>query len=419
MKRLKGYTTAASDKSISHRGIMFGSLADGKTYVKNFLKSEDCLSTVSCLKALGADISVNGPEAIVNGVNMHGFRESDSPLYTGNSGTTTRMLSGILCGLPFTSTVFGDDSLNKRPMNRIIEPLTLMGAKFEAANGGFCPMKITGGNLKGIEYTLPVASAQLKSAIILAGLYADGETIIHEKVKSRDHTERMLKGMGANIKTEGNTIIVQKSENLKPLTVDVPGDISSAAFFIVGACILPDSDVVIRNVGLNETRTGILDVLKAMGADIEIENHRICYNEEIGDIHVKYSPLSGCEIGGEIIPRLIDEIPIIAVAAAAAKGETVIRDAHELRVKESDRIKAVAEMLNTAGVTAQELPDGLIIHGANKIKGASYDSYKDHRIAMSAKILSLLTDEPSEIKDFSCVNISFPEFSKNLEELLK
>lgn len=418
MNRLKGEAEVAKDKSISHRGIMLGSIACGKTTVRNFLKSADCLATIDCFRRLGVKIEENGDDVTVYGVGINGLKKPDGVLNAENSGTTTRLLSGILAGCDFQSEITGDESLKKRPMKRIIEPLSLMGADIESDDGK-CPLKIKGGRLKGIEYSLPVPSAQLKSAIILAALNADGETVIYEKTKSRDHTERMLKAMGADISVEKNKITVRKTTALNPIDMTVPCDISSAAFFMVGASILEGSDIILKNVGLNETRSGIIDVLVKMGGSIEILNKKTVCGEEIGDIHVKYAPLRGTVVSGEIIPRLIDEIPIIAVAASVADGETIIKDAGELRVKESDRIKTILEMLTAAGVKTKELEDGFIVYGNSKINGATYASHKDHRIAMSAKILSLLTDEPSEIIDYDCVNVSFPDFQKTLEELLK
>ena len=417
MARLKGTAVTARDKSISHRGIMFGSLAEGKTTIRNFLESADCLATIDCFRNLGVKIECDGDNITVYGVGMKGLKKPNCVLNAENSGTTTRLMTGVLAGCDFSSTITGDESLKKRPMKRITEPLSLMGADI-TSNNGCCPLKINGGNLKGIKYTLPVASAQLKSALILAGLNAEGETVILENVKSRDHTERMLKAMGADIEVQGNRITVRKTEKLNPVDLTVPCDISSAAFFMVGASILKGSDIILKDVGLNETRTGIIDVLKNMGADLEIINQETVCGEETGDIHIRYSPLKGTTVSGNIIPRLIDEIPIIAVAAAAAEGKTVIKDAHELRVKESDRIKTIIEMLDNAGVRTEELEDGLIIYGGAQIKGATYFAHGDHRIAMSAKILSLLTDEPSVITDYECVNVSFPNFAKILEELL-
>lgn len=418
MNRLKGEANVAKDKSISHRGIMLGSIAKGKTTVRNFLKSADCLATIDCFRRLGVKIEENGDDVTVYGVGINGLKKPNGVLNAENSGTTTRLLSGILAGCDFQSEITGDESLKKRPMKRIIEPLSLMGADIES-NDGKCPLKIKGGRLKGIEYSLPVPSAQLKSAIILAALNADCETVIYEKTKSRDHTERMLKAMGADISVEKNKITVRKTTTLNPIDMTVPCDISSAAFFMVGASVLEGSDIILKNVGLNETRSGIIDALVKMGGSIEILNKKTVCGEEVGDIHVKYAPLRGTVVSGEIIPRLIDEIPIIAVAASVADGETIIKDAGELRVKESDRIKTILEMLTSAGVKTKELEDGFIVYGNAKINGATYNSHKDHRIAMSAKILSLLTDEPSEIIDYDCVNVSFPDFQKTLEELLK
>ncbi|OJU18785.1 MAG: 3-phosphoshikimate 1-carboxyvinyltransferase, partial [Clostridiales bacterium 43-6] len=378
MISLNGKITVASDKSMSHRGIMLGSIATGLTKIENFLLGEDCLATIDCFRKLGVRIDSNPSEILVYGQGMQSLVQPNSVLYTGNSGTTTRLLAGLLSGYDMTCVIDGDESLQSRPMKRVIEPLTGMGATIKSKKGGFCPLTVKGGNLKGITYTLPVASAQLKSAIILAGINAEGETVIIENEKSRDHTENMLKAMGGDIAVADNKITVRKTEKLYGQNFIIPGDISSAAFFMVAALITPDSEVMIQNVGINPTRTGILDVLTQMGGDIRLENKRIICNEVICDIVVRSSKLHGVEVGGKIIPTLIDEIPIIAVAAAYAEGETVISDAKELRVKETDRIGTILEMLTVAGVGTEEFEDGFKVFGGMKMQNGVYNSYKDH-----------------------------------------
>jgi 3-phosphoshikimate 1-carboxyvinyltransferase len=328
-------------------------------------------------------------------------------LYTGNSGTTTRLLCGILSGQPFDTDITGDASICKRPMKRVREPLSLMGAQID---GDFCPLHITGGKLHGMDYKMTVASAQVKTALILAGLYADGETVIHEKEKSRDHTELMLKAMGADISVDGNKITVRPGNSLKAQDIDVPGDISSAAFFMVLGAVMPNSCVTIKNVGINPTRTGIIDVFKAMGADMEITDERIVTGERVADITVRTSALKGVEIGGDIIPRLIDELPVIAVAAVFANGTTVIRDAHELKVKETNRIRAVVDEFKKCGIDITETEDGMIINGGNTIHGADFKTYGDHRMAMSLTILAQLADGSSTLDDSGCVAVSYPDY---------
>lgn len=419
MISLNGRITVASDKSISHRGIMLGSIATGLTKIENFLLGEDCLATIDCFRKLGVRIDINPNEILVYGNGLNSLAQPNSVLDTKNSGTTTRLMAGLLSGYDMTVTINGDKSLQARPMKRIIEPLTKMGANIKAKRDNFCPLTIKGGNLKGISYDLPVASAQLKSAIILAGINAEGETVIVEKEKSRDHTENILKAMGGDISVLDHTIKVKKVEKLYAQNITVPGDISSAAFFIVAALISNDSDILIENVGINPTRTGILDVLIKMGGDIKLENKRIICGEIIADIAVKSSNLKAVEINGDIIPKLIDEIPIIAVAAAYAEGETVIRDAKELRVKESDRIETIVKMLTVAGVKTEEYEDGFRVWGCEDIKSGVFNSYGDHRIAMSAKILDIKNNFNSEILDFSCVAVSYPDFLKTLEGLVK
>ena len=354
---LRGEITVPGDKSISHRAVMLGALASGTTHITGFLMGEDCLSTIDCFRKMGVSIDVSDKEVVVEGVGLHGLTAPKSELYTGNSGTTTRLLSGILAGQSFTSTMNGDASIQKRPMGRVMKPLREMGASIEGRDDNFCPLTMHPSELHGIEYRLPVASAQLKSAILLAGLYAEGQTTVIEPAPSRDHTERMFRALGVEIETNGNVITLEPPEDLHAVDIAVPADISSAAFFLVAGAIVPGSELTIRNVGVNPTRTGILDVLRSMGADITESNFRDDA-EPVCDLTVRHSRLHGTEIGGAIIPRLIDELPVIAVAAVFAEGETVIRDAQELKVKESNRIAAMVAELTKAGVDVEETDDG-------------------------------------------------------------
>ena len=413
---LRGELTVPGDKSISHRAVMLGALASGTTHITGFLMGEDCLSTIECFRKMGVEIEITEDEVIVEGVGLHGLCEPEETLYTGNSGTTTRLLCGILAGQPFTATLNGDASIQKRPMGRVIKPLREMGASIEGKNDNYCPLTLYPSELHGIEYRLPVASAQLKSAILLAGLYAEGQTTVIEPAPSRDHTERMFRALGVEIETEGNTITLDPPEDLHAVDIAVPGDISSAAFFLVAGAIVPGSELTIKNVGVNPTRTGILDVLREMGADIAESNFRDDA-EPVCDLTVRHSRLHGVEIGGSIIPRLIDELPVLAVAAAFAEGETVIRDAQELKVKESNRIAAMVTELTRAGVDVEETDDGMIIRGGKTPRGASFETYKDHRIAMSLAVLALAAQTSSRINDPEVVSISYPDFFDTLEAL--
>ena len=407
MKRVQGEITVPGDKSISHRAVMLGALADGITHINGFLRGADCLSTIDCFRKMGVRIDDNGDSLTVHGNGLHGLRAPKVTLYTGNSGTTTRLLCGILAGQPFDAEITGDASICKRPMGRVTKPLSLMGADIE---NEYCPLIIHGTKLHGIDYSMTVASAQVKTAIILAGLYAEGETVIHEIEKSRDHTELMLGAMGADIAVDGLTVRVGKTDRLAPQDVTVPGDISSAAFFMVLGSIMPDSEITIKNVGINPTRTGIIDVMKAMGADISVFNERTEGGEPTADMAVRTSSLHGTEIGGALIPRLIDELPVIAVAAVFANGKTVIRDAQELKVKETNRIRAVVDEFKKAGVDITETDDGMIINGGRTIHGAEFSTYGDHRMAMSLAILAQLAEGGSTLDDASCVDVSYPGF---------
>lgn len=421
---LKGTVSVPGDKSISHRGIMFGSIADGTTEIHNFLPGADCLATIRCFRTLGIEIEQEGSTVIVHGKGLHGLSAPSHILDVGNSGTTTRLLSGILAGQPFESKLSGDESLNSRPMKRIIDPLTQMGADISSIlHNGCAPLYIAPSRLHGIHYDSPVASAQVKSCILLAGLYANGETSVTEPGLSRNHTELMLKEFGADIRSVHNldcsrtTAIIQPGRELHGQKLTVPGDISSAAYFIAAGLIVPDSEIRITNVGINPTRAGILKICEDMGARIELSNERTEGGEKIADITVRTSRLHGTVIEGDIIPALIDEIPVIAVMAAVAEGTTVIRDAAELKVKETDRIETVTDNLKAMGCDVTPTEDGMIINGG-KLKGASIHTLLDHRIAMAFSIAALAAEGRTRILDSKCVDVSYPAFYDTFEELL-
>lgn len=417
-RSLRGEITVPGDKSISHRAVMFGALSKGKTEVTNFLQGADCLSTISCFRRLGIAIENNKNRITIHGNGLYGLSAPDGILDTGNSGTTTRLISGILAAQPFETLLTGDASIQRRPMKRIMEPLSLMGAQIESLHGNNCaPLKIKGTALKGIHYHSKVASAQVKSAILLAGLYARGETSVTEPVLSRNHSEIMLRTFGADIHTENTTAVLLPGSQLTGQKINVPGDISSAAYFIAAGLIVPGSDILIRNVGINPTRDGILKVARAMGGNITLlnENHE---GEPTADLHVVYSPLHGTIIEGDIIPTLIDEIPIIGIMAAAANGTTVIRDAAELKVKESNRIDVMVKNLSAMGCPITGTEDGMIIEGAAPLKGSTVHAYGDHRIAMSFAVASLIAHGETTITGSECVNISYPEFYTDLKNLM-
>ena len=423
-KNLKGEVSIPGDKSISHRSVMFGSIALGTTEVTHFLEGADCLSTIGCFRKMGVDIEKKQNRILIRGKGMRGLTAPDGILDVGNSGTTTRLISGILSGQTFTSVLSGDASLNSRPMGRIMTPLNKMGAKITSIHDNNCaPLKIEPGELHSIQYASPVASAQVKSAVLLAGLYAkDGETSVTEPALSRNHTELMLQGFGASVTatmhTDGSaTAAITPCEELYGQQIDVPGDISSAAYFIAAGLLVPGSEILVKNVGTNFTRAGFIKVCEAMGADITLLNKSIQGGEPRADILVRTSNLKATTIEGDIIPTLIDEIPMIAVMAACAEGTTIIKDAAELKVKETDRIATVTEGLKKMGVQITPTDDGMIIEGGASLKGAQINSYLDHRIAMSFAIAGLVADGETQILDSQCVDVSYPQFFANLKTL--
>lgn len=416
---LHGCLTVPGDKSISHRSIMLGALAEGTTEVRGFLQGADCLSSISCFEKMGVQIENQGDIVRIRGLGLHNLHAPSVTLDVGNSGTTTRLMSGILAAQSFTSLVDGDASIRKRPMKRIITPLTQMGASITSLNQNDCaPLRIEGKPLHGIHYQSPVASAQVKSAILLAGLYADGETSVTEPYVSRNHTELMFEAFGVPVHREGTTVTIRPIDSLNAQKILVPGDISSAAYFLVAGLITPNSELVIRNVGINPTRDGILDVCRAMGADITLERVSDTIGEPTADIRVRTSALHSTVIEGAVIPKLIDELPIIAVLACFAEGTTVIRDAQELKVKESNRIDVMVHSLSAMGADIEATDDGMIIHGGKPLHGAVIDSNLDHRIAMSFAIAGMNADGETEIQGSECVNISYPNFYSDLERLL-
>ena len=416
---LQGEARVPGDKSMSHRSIMLGSLADGVTHVKGFLEAEDALATLQAFRDMGVEIE--GPVdgcLTIHGVGKHGLKAPKNDLYLGNSGTSMRLLSGLLAGQPFNSVLTGDKSLSGRPMRRVTEPLALMGADIKATEKGTAPLYITGkaGKLKGIDYAMPMASAQVKSCLLLAGMYAEGETSVTEPAPTRDHTERMLSGFSYPVKQQGSKVTITADGKLTAADIDVPSDISSAAFFLVGASIAPRSDLLLKHVGINPTRTGVIDILRLMGANIEVLNERVVGGEPVADLHVVYSPLTGIDIPEALVPLAIDEFPVLFVAAACAKGQTRLSGAEELRVKESDRIQVMADGLQILGVDAQSTVDGMVIQGG-AIGGGVVTSHGDHRIAMAFSIAGLRADAPITILDCANVNTSFPEFKDLVHRL--
>ena len=423
-RSLRGEITSPGDKSVSHRAVIFNALSNTNTAkITNFSPGADCSSTEHIMKSLGVEITrkpgggAAGDTLTVKGVGLEGLVEPDDILDAGNSGTTTRLMSGVLAGQDFVSVLTGDQSLKNRPMGRVVNPLTTMGAKISGrANNTLAPLVFHGGSLRGIDYNMPVASAQLKSCLLLAGLRADGITNLSQPAESRDHTERMLSAMGAVLKKEGLDLILQPSE-LETIDVEVPGDISSAAFWMIAAVCHPDAELLIRNVGVNPTRSGIIIALKKMNAQLKLMDERQVAGEPVADVLVRTSDLKGIELSGDTVPLLIDEIPVIAVAAAVADGETVIKDAQELRVKESDRIESSISWLRAAGINAEGTSDGMIISGNQQINGGSFQSYDDHRLAMSLGIAGLISEQPITISDPDVASISYPGFWGTVKEL--
>ncbi len=414
---IKGEITLPGDKSISHRAAIFGSLAYGVTKVEGFLKSEDTFSTIKAFEAMGADITWQGDVLRINGCGLHGLKEPKDIIDAGNSGTTSRLLIGLLSGQSFSSFITGDKYLKKRPMGRVINPLRQMGAKIEAEDDSKLPVRIEGSRLKGISYKMPVASAQVKSSILLAGLFAEGQTQVIELIPTRDHTEKMMKYLGVALSLNGKSIKISKSDGFKAADIMVPSDFSTAAFFIVAALINPNSEILIKNVGVNPYRIGAMEVLKSMGGNIEITNERELNGEPVADILAKSSSLKGIDIGGEMIPKAIDELPIIAVASCFAEGTTKITDAAELRVKETDRIESTVSELKKMGTDIEEIEDGMVIKGSDELTGAKCTSWGDHRIAMSVAIAATRAKGETIIEDSGAAAVSFPEFFEILRKI--
>ncbi len=413
---IKGEISVPGDKSISHRGIMFGAISEGITELTGFLDGADCRSTISCFRKMGIEIEQNADHVVIHGKGLHGLSAPSEVLDTGNSGTTTRLISGILAGSNFSSTLNGDESIQKRPMGRIITPLSMMGADITSLKGNGCaPLQINGGGLHAIHYDSPVASAQVKSAVLLAGLYCEGETSVTEPVLSRNHSELMLSGFGATVHSVGTTATVVGLPSLTGQKIAIPGDISSATYFIAAALLVPNSELLIKNVNTNPTRDGILKVAEAMGGDISYLNKRVVSGEEVCDLLVRSSSLHATTVGGEIIPTLIDEIPMIAVMAACADGTTVIKDATELKVKESNRIDSVVSNLRAMGVDCEPTEDGMIIHGGKPLAGAKIITKSDHRIAMAFAIAGLVAEGETTFDDPDCVVISYPSFYETVK----
>jgi len=417
--RLTGDLSVPGDKSISHRSIMLGSLAEGQTLVRGFLHGEDNHATLNAFRAMGVSIDEEADGVLrINGCGLHGLQEPNDVLDCGNSGTTMRLMTGLLSGQNFFSVLTGDQYLRRRPMKRVTLPLAEMGARISGRDGGErAPLGIQGGRLRGIEYHSPIASAQVKSSLLLAGLYAQGATTVHEPHLSRDHSERMLGYFGAQLQSFTGGVTVQPEPRLVGREVSVPGDISSAAFYLVAALITPGSELLIRNVGLNPTRSGVVDILQAMGGSIELVDSREVSGEPVADLLVRHSCLQGIEIGGDLVPRAIDEFPVISVAAALAEGTTVIRDARELRVKETDRIAAMVSELGKLGADLEAREDGMVIRGREQLCGGRVDSHGDHRIAMSMAIAALRADNEVQIDNTACTATSFPNFWDLLDQV--
>lgn len=417
---LKGTLTVPGDKSISHRSVMFGAIAEGKTTVSGFLLGEDCLSTIDCFKKLGVKIDIDGTNVTIESNGIDAWDEPNEVLYTGNSGTTTRLMMGILAGTKLHTVMTGDASIGKRPMRRVADPLRKMGAQIAGReNGQFTPLAIQGTQLQAMDYTMPVASAQVKSAILLAGLRANGTTIVREKEVSRDHTERMLRQFGATVDVTDGVVSFEGGQKLTATHVNVPGDISSAAFFLVAGAIAPKSEIVLENVGINETRAGIIEVLQQMGANLEVKIDDEAAAEPTATLTIRTSHLQGTTIGGATIPTLIDEIPVLALLATQANGKTIIRDAEELKVKETDRITAVVDELKKLGANIEATDDGMVIEGPTRLHGGKLRTYGDHRIGMMAAVAALITDGAVEIDDAECIAVSYPTFFEHVDAILK
>jgi len=417
---LRGRARLPGDKSISHRAVLFGALAEGTTHIRHFLPSNDCWSTVRCTRSLGVPVSeLSDTELLVHGRGLHGFREPDDVLNCGNSGTTVRLLAGLLAGQPFTSFVSGSAQLRRRPMFRIVVPLRQVGATIHGRDEDrLLPLLIRGGRLRGIQFELPIASAQVKSAILLAGLFADGPMVVREPGPARDHTERLLRAMGADVRINQAMItVVPRDQPLTPLDLEIPGDFSSAAFIIVAACVVPHSEVLLEGVGINTTRTGLLDVLREIGAHVKLENEREMGGEPVGDLVVRSGEYVGVEVGGGAVPRMIDEFPILAVAATQAQGTTLVRDAAELRVKESDRIASTVGELRKMGARIEETPDGFVVEGPTPLKGAVVDSHDDHRLAMALVVAGLIAQGETTVRGTACIDDSFPGFAEIMTSL--
>jgi 3-phosphoshikimate 1-carboxyvinyltransferase len=417
--KIEGVVSVPGDKAISHRLAMIGAIAEGKTIIRNFAESADCASTLECLRGLGVPIKRDWASVMVEGQGLQGLQQPSRELDAGNSGTTVRFMAGLVSGFPFKSTFIGDESLSRRPMKRVIDPLRRFGANIDARDDNYLPMTVTGGSLTAIDFAMPIASAQLKSCVLLAGLFARGTTSVHEPVPSRNHTELALTQFGAQIRTTGNTIEVDGGHALRGEEFVVPGDVSSAAFFIVAALAVPGSRLTLTNVGLNPTRTGLINLLEETQAKISISRMSASGGEAVGDVSVETSEISGMEIGGAWIPNVIDEIPVLAVLGTRTQKGIRIRDASELRVKESDRIHAVAVNLRALGADVEEYPDGLFVPGGQKLRGGQVDSFGDHRIAMAFAVAGLMAEGPVTVKNPSCVGISFPRFFQILDQIRK
>lgn len=416
--RLRGEISPPGDKSISHRALLLNSIPKGRAKLENLGPGDDIRSTISCLRAIGVNIREQGDVVIVSGVGKSGFREPEDVLSAGNSGTTMRLISGLLAAQPFRSVVTGDESLRSRPMGRLIQPLRLMGAEiWGRKNDTLAPLVIKGDKLKGIEYHLPVASAQIKSAILIAALFAQGSTTVVEPAPARDHTERLLRTMGVKMIIDGPTIELIPSVIRSPVDVRIPGDISAAAFWLVAGAIHPDARIRIKGTGLNPTRTGIIEVLLKMGANLKVEGERRSGGEPVADITVESSELTGLKLGGGIIPRIIDELPLVALASAFARGTTTISDAQELRVKESDRIAITVKQLSRLGVDIEELPDGMVVRGGRMLRGAECSSSGDHRLAMTLGTAALMARGETVVHDAEAVNVSYPGFWDDLKKV--